>query len=147
MDVEAFPSVVCPVVKKLPVTVRPVEDARRRDVCPETVSDVAEAEASTVCPETVSAVEEARPRVVFPVTERVPVTVSFPVIVEVPTVEVLAVRYVVTAFVVVELPMMMLVMFASVATRDEKNPLVEVADVEYKFVAVRLVADAVESVV
>ena len=65
-----------------------------------------------------------------------------------------------TAFVVVELPMTMLVKLARVAIRDEKNPLVVVllvttkdeadkrpltdADVEYKLVAVSAVADADE---
>ena len=65
-------------------------------------------------------------RVEVPVTASVPPTDSLPVTVEVPTVCVLAVRYVVTALVVVELPMTMLVKLARVATRDEKNPLVDV---------------------
>ena len=43
-----------------------------------------------------------------------------------------------TAFVVVELPMTMLVKLARVAIRDEKNPLVDVA-----LMAVKLVVEAV----
>jgi hypothetical protein len=50
--------------------------------------------------------------------------------VDVPTVSVFAVRYVVTALVVVELPMMMLVKLARVAMRDEKKPEVLVLLVE-----------------
>ena len=52
-----------------------------------------------------------------------------------------------TALVVVELPTIKLVMLASVATRDEKKPLVLVLLVEKRFVAVRAEADAVLRVV
>ena len=100
---DAFPSVVCP------ITCRP----------PLTVADPAE-----------SAVAVVVARVEVLVTVRVPPTVSLLVTVEVPTVCVLAVKYVVTAFVVVELPMMILVMLASVERSDEKNPLVVVELVE-----------------
>ena len=72
-------------------------------------------------------------RVEVPVTARVPPTDWLPVIVEVPTVCVLAVKYVVTALVVVELPTIKLLKLASVATRDAKNPLVEVLLVEEVF--------------
>ena len=57
-------------------------------------------------------------------------------IVEVPTNDELAVRYVVTAL-VVEFPTMRLVIEARVATREEKKPLVEVA-----LDAVKLVVEA-----
>ena len=45
-----------------------------------------------------------------------------------------AVKYVVTAFVVVEFPIMRLVKLASVARSDEKNPLVLVEFVILEFV-------------
>ena len=60
-------------------------------------------------------------------------------IVEVPTNDELAVRYVVTALVVVEFPTMRLVIEARVATREEKKPLVEVALDAVKLVIVALV--------
>jgi hypothetical protein len=63
-----------------------------------------------VLPLTVRAVAEAVARVVCPVT------------VEVPTVCVLAVKYVVTAFVVVEFPMITLVKEASVEASVAKKP-------------------------
>ena len=63
-------------------------------------------------PLTVKAVAEAVARVVCPVT------------VEVPTVCVLAVKYVVTAFVVVEFPIMRSVKLASVEAREAKKPFV-----------------------
>ena len=63
-------------------------------------------------------------------------------IVEVPTVAVLAVRLVTTALVVVEFPTIKSVMLANVATRDEKKPLVEVLLVAVKLVTPRLVAVA-----
>ena len=61
-----------------------------------------------------------------------------------------AVRYVVTALVVVEFPTIKLVKLAKVARREEKNPLVEVelvilALVPYMLVAVMPVAEAVVS--
>ena len=89
---------------------------------------------SVVEAKTVSEAIVVEDKVVKPVTPNVPPTISFPITVEVPTVEVLAVRYVVTALVVVELPMMMLVMFASVANNDAKNPLVLVEFVIVEFV-------------
>ena len=58
-------------------------------------------------------------------------------IVEVPTNDELAVRYVVTALVVVEFPTIRLVIELRVAIKDEKNPLVEVA-----LDAMRLVVEA-----
>ena len=52
-----------------------------------------------------------------------------------------------TALVVVEFPTIRLVMDASVATREEKNPLVLVELVEKRLVAVRAEAEAVLRVV
>ena len=59
----------------------------------------------------------------------------------------LAVKYVVTALVVVEFPTIRLVKLARVARRDAKNPLVLVLLVEKRLVAVSAVAEAVERVV
>ena len=56
-----------------------------------------------------------------------------PVTVEVPIVAELIVAEVITALVVVEFVTVRPVMFARVATREEKNPLVEVAFVAMKF--------------
>ena len=95
----------------------------------------------------VKAVEEASPRVVLPVTVSVPPILSLPVTVEVPTVAVVAARLVIVAFVVVEFPTIRLVIEASVATKEEKNPLVEVALVENRLVAVIAEAEALVSVV
>jgi hypothetical protein len=89
-------------------------------------------------PETEVLVVEALESVVWPVTERVPPTVSLLATVDVPTDAVVAVRFVATALVVVELPTTRLVMLVSVATSDEKKPLVEVALVTTAFVVVEL---------
>ena len=97
---------------------------------------VADALARVVLPATVRPpVVEALPSDVCPVTPNVPPTVWLPVTVEVPVVAVLAVRYVVTAFVVVLLPTIRLVKLASEAKRDEKNPVVEVLFVVSELVA------------
>ena len=56
-------------------------------------------------------------------------------------------RFVIVALVVVEFPTIRLVMDASVATREEKNPLVLVELVEKRLVAVRAEAEAVLRVV
>ena len=79
-------------------------------------------------------VVEALPSDVCPVTPNVPPTVWLPVTVEVPVVAVLAVRYVVTAFVVVELPTIKLVKLARVASNDAKKPVVLVLLVMFELV-------------
>jgi hypothetical protein len=88
---------------------------------------------STVCPDTVRVEAVVVASVLVPVTASVPPTVSLPV-----TEEVFEVRVVIVALVVVELPTRRLVKLASVATRLEKNPLVEVAETLFTVVAVRL---------
>ena len=65
-------------VKKLPVTVRPVEDARRRDVCPDTFRDPADTFPLTVAEDAVSAVAVVVASVEVPVTERVPPILVLP---------------------------------------------------------------------
>ena len=80
------------------------------------MSAVADAVFTIVCPETVKLVVDALPSVDVPE-------------VSVFTVPVVAVRLVTVAFVVVELPTMRLVKFASVATSDEMKELVVVAEV------------------
>lgn len=89
----------------------------------------------------VRAEDEALVRVVWPVTPRVPPTVSLPVTADDPVVVLLAmVAEVITALVVVELPTMRSVMFARVAMSDEKNPFVDVALVLDALVAVSVLA-------
>ena len=105
------------------VAVKAVEDARPRDETEDTRLFDVKLDTEVVA------------RVEVPVTASVPPTVSLPVMVEVPVVAVLAVKYVVTAFVVVELPTIKLVKLAKVATRDEKKPLVVVELVINPFVA------------
>ena len=92
----------------------------------------------------VNPVEDALPRVVCPVTLSLDAVVVAKVVVPVTTkvLEVVAlviVAFVIVAFVVVELPMTRSVMLARVATRLEKNPLVEVLFVAKKLVDVAFV--------
>jgi len=99
-------------VPKMLVDVIPVADAVERFVCPFTTNVPADERLDV----------DALPSVVCPVTPSVPPTVWLPVIVEVPTVCVFAVRLVITAFVVVELATIKLVRLAKVAARVVKNP-------------------------
>ena len=93
---------------------------------PEAVMLEVEAFESVVCPVVVRFVTVVVESVEVPLTVRVPPTVSLPVTTLLATVLLVVVRLVIVALVVVELPTIKLVILATVARREEKNPLVEV---------------------
>ena len=145
MDVVAVPSAMVPVIVFQKVDVPLVAST-----CP--VDPVALLESwSSPVRRRLAIVEEARYEI--PVAEKEPEVVAFTEVRLVmlarvatreeknPLVELLlvAVRLVIVALVVVELPTIKLVMLARVATREEIKELVEVAFTEERFVAKRLV--------